>query len=70
MRTYDEPLRYNLLMIDDHVAVVQPYLYRARGLDTPTFYIERSGDEDRGIYRAFAQVYEWLWQRGRAHADS
>ena len=39
--TYDETIRFNVLLVDDEVGVVQPYLSTARGVESPTFLLRR-----------------------------
>lgn len=62
MRVYDEPIRYNITIIDQAECVVQPYLPDARGVESPTLVIEK--DETMpGLYTTFAQVFESMWDR-------
>ncbi|HET7415181.1 MAG TPA: DUF5919 domain-containing protein [Arthrobacter sp.] len=65
VRAYDEPLRYNITLIDDQRAIVQLYLHGARGLDSPTFVIEAREDEPHGLYPVFEQVFDATWDRAR-----
>ena len=60
--TYDETIRFNITLIDHTIAVVQPYLHAARGVESPTFVL-RHRDGASGLYPQFEQVYEWLWER-------
>lgn len=69
IRTYDQPLRYNILLLDDHLGVVQPYLHNARGLDAPTIIMQRNEHRAPGLLPTFEQVFTWLWERGTPHAD-
>jgi hypothetical protein len=64
IRTYDEPIRFNLVLIDRRLAVVQPYMPAVRGVDSPTFLLRRlpSGS---GLMPAFESVFTWLWERGK-----
>ncbi len=64
VRVYEETLRYNLTFVDQRVAVVQPYLHQARGVDTPTFVIHRDTAGAGGLYRSFEREFNWLWGRG------
>jgi len=62
IRTYDEPLRFNLTLVDD-TGIVQPYLPHGRGLDAPTFMIENTHDAP-GLFEVFTEVFEDYWNRG------
>jgi hypothetical protein len=61
--TYDETVRFNITLVDD-LCVMQPYLPEARGIDSPTFVVDRSVGGG-ALYRTYEQVFESLWQRGR-----
>lgn len=64
IRVYDEPIRYNITIIDQSKCVVQPYLPDARGVESPTLVIEK--DETMpGLYTTFAQVFESMWDRAQ-----
>jgi hypothetical protein len=60
--TYDETIRLNIVLIDDDVCVVQPYLPGTRGVDSPTFLIHRRWAA-AGLYPMFEQVFNSLWER-------
>lgn len=62
---YDETIRFGIVLVDDDTCVVQPYLPRARGVDSPTFLLRRGGPEATGLYAAFERVYSELWERSR-----
>jgi hypothetical protein len=59
---YDETIRFNLIFVDDHTCVAQPYLPTARGLESPTMMIRNSG-EGGSLYPVFEQVYDALAKR-------
>jgi hypothetical protein len=59
---YDEPVRFNITMTDRCKCIVQPYLPAVRGVDSPTFVIERR-DDDSGLFGVFEQVIDALWER-------
>jgi Domain of unknown function (DUF5919) len=65
IRTYDETIRFNITLIDNETGIVQTYLPTSRGLENPTF-ITRRQDGIHGLYDVFAEVYESLWDKGRA----
>lgn len=60
--TYDETIRFNITIVDGAVAVVQPYLYAARGIEAPTLVLHRR-DTVSGLFRAFEETFSWLWER-------
>jgi hypothetical protein len=61
---YDDTIRFNVVLVDDRVCVVQPYLPRARGVDSPTFFIIRKW-EDAGLFPTFAQLFQSQWERSK-----
>ena len=61
---YDETIRFNIILVDDHSCVVQPYLPQARGVDSPTIMLRRNGSAE-GLYPLFEQVYEAIAERSR-----
>lgn len=61
---YDETIRFNIVLIDDTTCVMQPYLPQARGVDSPTFLLEK-GAEGSGLYDTFEQVFNELSERSR-----
>ncbi|MBL1077938.1 helix-turn-helix transcriptional regulator [Nocardia sp. 2] len=63
IRIYDEPIRFNITVIDRKTCIVQPYLPNARGVDSPTFVARRS--DQPGLFDTFVQVFEALWVSGR-----
>lgn len=63
IRTYDEPVRFNITVIDEATCVVQPYLPDARGVESPTFVIEKQPGPP-GLFDTFSQVFESMWARG------
>jgi hypothetical protein len=63
LATYDEVIRFNVVLVDDRVCIMQPYLPGVRGLDSPTFVITNDSRSD-GLYATFTAVFDWLWGRG------
>lgn len=59
LATYDEPVRFNVVLVDNRLCVAQPYLPTDRGVDSPTFLVRRRPDDEGTFERAFA----WLWDR-------
>jgi len=64
LAVYDETIRFNIVLVDDRVCVVQPYLPQARGIDSPTLLIRRNGAPG-GLYPVFEQVYDAIAERSR-----
>jgi hypothetical protein len=60
--TYDQTIRFNILIVDS-LCVAQPYLPATRGLDSPTFIIQRRWST-AGLFSMFSQIFEDLWQAG------
>lgn len=65
IRTYDDPLRFNITTFDGDRSLVQVYLHGQRGLDSPTFLVEADEHEPRGLFPVFDQVMTTTWERGR-----
>jgi hypothetical protein len=61
---YDEPIRFNITIIDEALCVVQPYLPTSRGVETPTFVIHRQ-PAHAGLFAVFEQTFSGLWERAR-----
>jgi hypothetical protein len=59
--TYDETIRFNIIIVDGQLCVVQPYLPRARGVDSPTLMLRRRSSP--GTVNAFERVFNQLWER-------
>ena len=55
-------MRFNITVIDDATCVVQPYLPDARGVESPTFVIEKQPGLP-GLFETFSQVFESMWAR-------
>lgn len=64
LAVYDETIRFNIILVDEHTCVAQPYLPHARGIDSPTLLIRR-GEAPGGLYPIFEQVYDSLRERCR-----
>ncbi|HEX4213541.1 MAG TPA: DUF5919 domain-containing protein [Candidatus Dormibacteraeota bacterium] len=61
LATYDEAARFNVVLVDDARAIVQPYLPELRGLGSPSFLLQRKGGEE-GLYPLFHELFELLWE--------
>lgn len=63
--TYDEPIRFNLMLINDELCIAQPYLPATRGVDSPTLVVERRWATG-GMFGIFREMFEHLWKRSTA----
>lgn len=64
--TYDEIIRFNIMLVDNRLCVAQPYLPGARGIDAPTLVIRHHPDmPEAGLYGTFEQVFDSMWERAR-----
>lgn len=71
IRVYDETPRFNAYLVDGDLAVVQPYLRRARGVESPSFVLRAEGgasDPRRGLFTLFQEEFEQLWADGKRTA--
>ncbi|MFN2494534.1 MAG: DUF5919 domain-containing protein [Pseudonocardiaceae bacterium] len=64
VHVYDEPVRFNVTIVDRRTCIAQPYLPAVRGVDSPTFVIERR-DGELGLFSVFEQVVDTLWERSK-----
>ena len=60
--TYDQTIRFNILLVNHEVGVVQPYLSTARGVESPTFVL-RPRRKRPGLYTVFEQMFDWLYEQ-------
>ena len=65
LAVYDETIRLNLILSGDHTCVAQPYLPKARGVDSPTMLIQAATSPPGGLFGVFEQVYEALAERSK-----
>ncbi|MGO4617436.1 DUF5919 domain-containing protein [Nocardia sp. 2YAB30] len=63
IRTYDEPIRFNITVVDSNLCIVQPYMPRARGVESPTFVARKSLGP--GIFDTFSALFESMWSGAR-----
>jgi hypothetical protein len=61
---YDQTVRFNITIVDGVTCVVQPYLPSGRGVEGPTFLIQRRSSSG-GLFPVFEQVFAALWESGR-----
>jgi Domain of unknown function (DUF5919) len=62
LAVYDETIRFNLILSGDRICVAQPYLPKARGVDSLTMLIQAT-NAPGGLFPVFEQVYEALAER-------
>lgn len=56
---YDETIRFNILLVDQRLGIVQPYLPHARGIDSPTLVLEAR--DNGGLLPTFTALFESMW---------
>ncbi|MFI9411682.1 DUF5919 domain-containing protein [Nocardia gamkensis] len=59
IRTYDETVRFNITIVDSTVCIIQPYLPRARGVESPTLVARKI--EGPGLFGTFSTIFETMW---------
>jgi hypothetical protein len=64
LATYDEIVRFNITLIDGQIGIVQPYLPDLRGIESPTFMLNRRW-ENQGLFPMFEAIVSSLWMRGK-----
>ncbi|MEU8397812.1 DUF5919 domain-containing protein [Nonomuraea sp. NPDC048892] len=64
LHVYDDTIRFNLIIVDRALCVVQPYLPAARGVDSPTFVITDNTAAE-GLFPIFDQVLRDMWERSK-----
>lgn len=69
IRVYDATIRFNITIVDDDVAVMQPYMPAARGVESPTFVARNPGDRRAGLYRTFRGVFDEMWAASTERRD-
>jgi Domain of unknown function (DUF5919) len=62
--TYDETIRFNIILVDDMLGIVQPYMPGLRGVDSPTFVLHRRWPA-LGLFPAFEAVFSSLWSTSK-----
>jgi hypothetical protein len=82
IHVFDDTPRFSAYFVDgdgpDGVAVVQSYLRRSRGMETPALVLRRAGreivpgDDDRAadgemsLFETYREEFEWSWEHSRA----
>jgi len=61
---YEEMIRFSIVLVDERVSIVQPYLPAMRGADSPALVVQREW-EDQGLVPVFEAVLSSLWTRAR-----
>jgi Domain of unknown function (DUF5919) len=62
--TYDEPIRFNVMIIDGELCIMQPYMREVRGVDSPTFVIQKRPARS-GLFPIFDEMFNAMWDQGR-----
>ncbi|MEB3049863.1 DUF5919 domain-containing protein [Mycolicibacter sp. MYC123] len=63
LRTYDAPLRFHIMVVDDSLALVQLYLPTARGTESPALVL-RPTTAPPDLFTEFATVFADAWATG------
>lgn len=63
LRTYDAPLRFHIMVVDDTLALVQLYLPTARGTESPALVL-RPTTTPPDLFTEFATVFTDAWATG------
>lgn len=78
IRVFDETPRFTAYLVDgdsaDGLAVVQPYLRRSRGIESPVFVLRGPGRDikhgagggDHGLFDIYREEFEGVWTDSRA----
>ncbi len=67
IRTYNNTIRFNVMIVDRTVGVIQPYMPTQRGIESPTLLV-RSRKAGAGLFSIFERTFEWTWERAGAPA--
>jgi hypothetical protein len=62
--TYDQPIRFNITLINGELCIAQPYLPHARGVEAPTMVINKRWPS-AGLYPVFERTFDELWDGGQ-----
>lgn len=62
--TYDETPRFDILLTDGKAGVIQPYLPKLLGIDSPTFVLRRRW-ENQGLFPVFESAFTALWEHSQ-----
>ena len=61
LRTYNAPLRFNIIIIDELLAIVQFYLPAARGTESPSRSVPRPTATPPDLFSEFTTVFNDAW---------
>lgn len=64
LRTYNAPVRFNIMIVDQSLAVVQFYLPAARGTESPALVL-RPTTAPPDFFSEFTAVFEDAWATGK-----
>jgi hypothetical protein len=84
IHVFDDTPRFSAYFVDadgpDGVAVVQSYLRRSRGMETPALVLRRAGrrivrggaawagqsaDGEMSLFETYREEFEWAWEHSR-----
>jgi hypothetical protein len=60
LRTYSAPLRFNMMIIDESLAIVQFYLPEARGTESPALVLQPTATPP-DLFSEFTAVFDNTW---------
>lgn len=80
IHVFDDTPRFSAYFVDgdgaDGVAVVQSYLRRSRGVETPALVLRRAGreivrgeersDDELSLFETYREEFEWAWEHSRS----
>lgn len=64
LRTYNAPVRFNIMIIDESLAVVQFYLPASRGTESPALVL-RPTTTPPDLFSEFSTVFDDTWASGK-----
>ncbi|MCV7258016.1 DUF5919 domain-containing protein [Mycobacterium shimoidei] len=64
LRTYNAPVRFNIMIIDESLAVVQLYLPASRGTESPALVL-RPTTAPPDLFSEFTAVFDDTWASGK-----
>lgn len=63
IRTYDEPPRLNVTVVDGVRCIAQLYLPHTRAGDSPTLLLDKAIPYAGGLFQVFTTLFEAMWNR-------
>jgi hypothetical protein len=60
--TYDEPIRFNITIVDKELCIMSPYMRGLHGVDSPTFVIPKR-TATAGLFAIYDQIFDAMWEQ-------